>query len=208
MKHSTKHSINQVAAITALEEFLLDNDLPIELANAQADWWVDVGLEVASTDKRCLAFRTDSHCHIVSEVLGITLEQAQKITTPGSSSYTRDMTSHFTQVSGCRIAPGVRTRGECEVQYFQMYTTDKSLTYRVDGYHYGKFLTCDKIMKGKSTTYIQGLYELYVNAAETAYSLARIEVRVPIRFGCDVLPGIGEQVLRGSLVSFSGEEWW
>lgn len=208
VKHSTSHSCTGVAAVQALEVFLMDNDLPITLRDKTSNWWLDVGIEIASKDQHCLAFRTDSHCYFVQEILEIDEDRAKRITTPGSSKYTRDMTSHLTQVSGCRIAPGVRSRGQYGVVYMQLYTTDKSITYRIDGYHHGKFITAESILKGKATRYIDDLYKLYLNATETSHSLARVEVRVPIRFGCTVLPTLYQEMLENSLVVFPREEWW
>lgn len=208
MKHSTSHSVNEESATKALEKFLTDNDLPVELANERSDWWLDIGVELASKDQQCLAFRTDSHYHIVLALFGISEDHARRITKPGSSSYTRDMASHLPQVSGCRIAPGSRSRGPFDIQYFQLYTTDKSLTYRPDGFHHGKFITCDKILKGKSKEYIDKLYELYFNATKTTYSLARVEMRVPIRFGTEALVTLDSDLMYDSLVSFAPEEWW
>ena len=90
-----------------------------------------------------------------------------------------------------------------------MYTTDKSLTYRQDQGHYGKFITCAGILKGKSTGYIKSLYELYRNAIKGSHSLARLEVRVPLAKAAEVLLySIDEELLRHSLVSFPPEEWW
>ena len=89
-----------------------------------------------------------------------------------------------------------------------MYTTDKSLTYHQDKGHYGKFLTCVDILKGKAEKHIKSLYNLYQNAIDTTYSLAHIEVRVPVAAVKSVLLNVPGYLLQESLVSFSREEWW
>lgn len=126
------------------------NQMDPIIAQSHRCWWIDVGLEINSKkDEGCLAWRTDSHY------------QADRLTTPGSSKYTRDMASHLTEVSGCRIAPGFVSNTALSVRYFQAYTTDKSHTYRIDQGRYGKFITCDRILKGKDKDYLEGVYRLY-----------------------------------------------
>ncbi len=98
------------AAQAAMEHLCVMNFLD-EDAFLGGDWWIDVGLEISSSAKKCLAWRTDSHYHIVQEALEISGLHAARITRPGSSKYIRDMTSHLTSVSGCRISPGVRAQG-------------------------------------------------------------------------------------------------
>jgi len=209
VKHATSHSLRTRSARDALRTFLGQNHLEPAILDLDNSWWVDVGIEVDSKEKSCLAWRTDSHFHIVHQVMGLSEYRADKITTPGSSKYTRDMASHLTAVSGCRIAPGDRSRGPYDVQYLQMYTTDKSLTYRQDQGHYSKFITCTAILKGRAMGYIKSLYDLYRNAIKTSHSLARLEVRVPLAKADEVLlHSIDEDILRDSLVSFPREEWW
>ena len=89
-----------------------------------------------------------------------------------------------------------------------MYTTDKSLTYCQDKGDYSKFITCDGILKCKSTAYIKGIYELYHNTIKASHSLACLEVRVPLAKADKVLLySINKDLLWESLVSFPPEEW-
>lgn len=208
VKHSTTHSTTARAASEALSKFLTSNSLPIILLNAPHSWWLDAALEFNSKAGNCVAWRTDSHYHVVRAVTGISEYQAQRITKPGSSKYTRDMTSHLTQVSGCRIAPGAQARGPYDIAYIQMYTTDKSLTFRQDQGRYGKFITCERILKGKATAYIDQLYELYTHAIDNNYSLARIEIRLPLRHGYRALVSLDGNLIYNSLVSVPTDFWW
>ena len=109
VKHATSHSLQSRPARNALKAFLGQNDLDPAVLELDNSWWVDVGIEVDSKDKSCLAWRTDSHFHIIREAMGLSEYRADKVTTPGSSKYTRDMSSHLTDVSGCRIAPGAHS---------------------------------------------------------------------------------------------------
>ena len=208
VKDSTFHSMNEAAADQALEEFLDTESLDKDVIMASGSWWIDVGVQVTSSDKDCLAWRTDSHGLVMKEVCQISASHARRMTSIGSSQYTRDMTSHLPQVAGCRIRPGVQGQGPYEVAYLQMYGTDKSLTYRQDQGHHGKFITCRDVVKGKATDFINSLYSLYINAIDNNNAHARIELRVPVGFANRVLLNIDENVICGGLVSFPSVEWW
>jgi hypothetical protein len=183
------------------------------------DWWVDIGLEIASwidiglgPNKRkapqCLAWRTDSHHRIVKSTLAISTAAATRITRPGSSKYIRDMTSHLTAVSGCRISPGVRAEGPFQAKYLQLYTTDKSVTYHLEGAHCSKFIKGGDILKGKADDYCHDLYELYRQAAGKNHSLARAEIRVPIEHATRAMVNVHINTMRDCLVSFGRVVWW
>ena len=214
VKNSSVHPLDGNAASDALVTFLKENMLLDPEAEdlgqllGQGKWWVDVAVEVASEEERCLAWRTDSHYAVVERVTGISEHQAHRITSPGSSQYIRDMSIHLPAVSGCRISPGRHGRGTSGVEYLQMYTTDKSLIYRHDQGHHGKFVTCAELLESKGITFIDKLYNLYRNAADETHCHARLEVRVPLAHADTVLLSIDAKLLYDSLLSFSPRVWW
>lgn len=207
VKASNVHTPTRTAASESLQELFAANNLTAE-CQTEGHWWVDVGLELSSLERKCLAWRTDSHFSVVKHVLGIPDRTAERITQPGSSKYVRDMTSHLTAVSGCRISPGIRAQGPREAVYLQLYTTDKSITYRPEGAHFGKFLKGQDILKGKADDYCHDLYEVYREASEKNYSLARIEVRVPFSKAADVMSTVNVETFRRGLVSIDPVIWW
>ncbi|KAF9470635.1 hypothetical protein BDN70DRAFT_901951, partial [Pholiota conissans] len=207
VKGSSGHSVTADAATEAMDDFLLENSF-IDDALLTGDWWVDVGLEIASIDEQCLAWRTDSHYHVAKDALKITEHHARRITRPGSSKYIRDMTSHLPSVSGCRISPGVRAQGPYEALYLQTYTTDKAITYRPEGSHFGKFLRGEDIISGKADDYCRGLYDLYRQATDKNPSRARIELRVPMQHASRVLLDVDIDHFRDGLVIFDPIVWW
>ena len=208
VKDSTYHRVDDVSADEALDEFLTEQNLSRDEIMLTGSWWIDIGLQVVSSNKDCLVWRTDSHGRIVQDICEITADHAKRITSIGSKQYTRDIMSHLPQLSGCRIEPGVRGRGPYEVAYLQLYCTDKSLTYCQDQGRHGKFITCSDVVKGKADDFINNLYSLYINAIDNNYAQARMEVRVPIQFATYVLLGLEEDVIRGGLVSYPSVEWW
>ncbi|KAG5649046.1 hypothetical protein H0H81_006771, partial [Sphagnurus paluster] len=173
----------------------------------EGDWWIDVSIEVNSVVESCLAWRTDSHYHITKAACNLEEHVAQRITIPGSGSYARDLVSHMPAVSGCRIETSSRSRGPFQVAYLQAYTTDKSLTYRHDSGHHARFTTALEALTGKASSFVDSLYDLYNNAAETTSSLARLEVRVPLAQAALVLLDINEDLFHHSLISIPREVW-
>ncbi|KAG6906930.1 hypothetical protein DXG01_011320 [Tephrocybe rancida] len=209
VKHSSTHTMTPRNADNAFQTFLYDNSLAHDMiAQSDGKWWIDVGLEVISDKGNCLVWRTDSHHHVVQSLCGLQDRVAQRITSPGSSKYTRDMASHLPGVSGCRISPGPQARGEFSVSYLQMYMTDKSVTYKIEGSHYGKFLTCQEVLKGKAEEFLHNLYTLYAAARQEIFSLARVELRVPIEHATTVMMDVDDQLLRSSILSIPKDVWW
>lgn len=208
VKASTSHSLERHASEQALAAFLNSNNLDHQRMLLSGSWWVDVGIEINSVIDSCLAWRTDSHYHITKAACNLQDVVAERITTPGSGSYARDLVSHLPAVSGCRIATAARSRGPFQVAYLQAYTTDKSLTYRHDQGHHGKFTTTIKALTGAATKYINDLYDLYNDAADTTSSLARLEVRLPLKYAALALLNLQEDLFRRSLVAIPRHTWW
>jgi len=103
VKHSSSHA---PTTLDQLREFMDNNTLNYSrLRNAAC--FVDVVLTVVSNNGKCLAWQTISHFGLVCEVLGLSNQTAIWIMSLGSSKYTHDMTSHLSEVSEWRIAPGV-----------------------------------------------------------------------------------------------------
>ena len=209
VKASNVHRTSARWAQLSLNELFNKNSITVEAID-RGDWWVDVGVEISSGTEECLAWRTDHHVHIVEHVLSISASNAQRITSPGSSKYIRDLTSHLTAISGCRITPGVRAEGIHEAIYLQMYTTDKAVIYRPEGAHFGKYLTGREILENKADTYCRGLYDLYTDSAYKNNSHARIEVRVPYAHAADVLVDIPsvQELFISSLIRVPTVVWW
>lgn len=208
-KHGTQHSMDEASAEVALEEYLMDAKISIH-ATETGFWFIDVGVEYSAVDRpECLQWSTSSHFHVVREVLRIPDDHASRITRIGSTKYSRDVVSHLPAVSGCRIEPGVQAAGQFEVHYFQMYTTDKAITYNPEGGYHGKAITMDVAMgRSQPPPFLHGLYGVYNSAMGENASNARIEVRVPFRHATRALLHVDSHVVRNSLLSFRLDEWW
>lgn len=206
IKHATQHSMTQGAAAYAFEKMLSEAHIP-EGAVEGGSWWIDVGLEFCSAERRCLQWLTASHRNVAKDALGIDAPNATRITTLGSTKYSRDLASHLPAVSGCRIEPGNRAQGRYEAAYLQLYTTDKSVTYEPQTRQRAKAISV-RVAMGDPMSYIRALYEAYAEASQETHSNARIEVRVPAAFATDVLIDISHDAFRRSMLSFQTNEWW
>ncbi|KAF9033687.1 hypothetical protein BDP27DRAFT_1374978 [Rhodocollybia butyracea] len=130
---------------------------------------------------------------VVEEVLQIHSKDVVWITSLGSSKYSRDIVSHLLGVSGCQIEPGVRAAGAFEVVYFQLYSTDKALTYNPEGNHHGKFMSISEAMGVKQPApFITGLQKLFVEAMDMNTLNARIE---NVCWGFDGQYGVLQELL-------------
>ncbi|KAJ3494269.1 hypothetical protein NLJ89_g10846 [Agrocybe chaxingu] len=89
-----------------------------------------------------------------------------------------------------------------------MYGTEKSVVYRPDGVHYGKYITCEDVLKGKADDYIVNLYRVYGDAIDNNWAMARVEVRVPFRYAADVLLDIDDNLICSSLISVDPVAFW
>lgn len=208
VKHSSSHSPTALDAAYQLREFMESNNLNYRRLRRLPSCFVDVALSVVSDNGKCLAWQTTSHFGLVRKVLGVPNQTAVRITSPGSSKYTRDMTTHLPEISGWRIAPGVRAAGKYDCRYFQGYTTDKALTARSEKGRHAKYLECADVLKGKADAWVGSLYDLNINAITTNLSTARMEVRVPLSQAKYVLLDVDEDLLRTSLIKVHPVIWW
>jgi hypothetical protein len=207
VKNASYHYTDRDNADIALEELLDQNFLRLEDLNPDT-WYIDVGLEISSRDKRCLGWRTDSHSEILQELAEVAKEHADRVTNIKFANYFRDPASHLLGVSGFRLTPGVRARGAYETAYVNVYHTDKGVTSRQDRGHYGKFITTSQIFQGTAVKYAEDLYNLNTTSATSNYSCARAEIRIPLRYATEPMVYINHAVLQRSLVSLSPNEWW
>lgn len=207
-KHGTSHGLHAQGAREGLDDYLRENHIPRH-ATEIGKWWIDVGLVFRSDIGHCLQWRTDSHRYVYHFTSSTDVENATRVTLPGSSKYSRDMVSHLPLVSGCRVAPGVRAAGCHELQYFQLYTTDKALTYNPEGRNHGKTLKSTQALGSTHPTpFGDGLYKVYTDAITSNASHARLEVRVPYGRALDVLLFFPTGLMRNSLLSFTKTTWW
>jgi hypothetical protein len=208
-KSASRHSKSQDAAEVTLARYMQSVDIDLDTIRSRGKWWIDVGLEFSSEDGYCLQWKTTSHFHVMKEVLRITNANASRITTLGSTKYSRDVVSHLPAISGCRIEPGSNAKGPFEVEYAQVYPTEKALTFGPEGGFHGKAIMMKEAMGNtQPVPFLDSLYGLFGRAMNEISSKARIEVRVPIGHATTVFQGINDAVFLNAFAAFTRHELW
>lgn len=208
VKHSSFHHVDQDSAEFYLHDFVDDAKLSPDIFRT-GNWYIDVAIEISSEKGHCLQWNTSTHNEVVQQALHISDRDAARISNIGSSKYSRDLTSHLTDVSGFRISPGTRAQGEYEAVYIQAYTTDKAVVYNPDAGHYAKSLSMKEAMgPDQPPKTVEGIHTIYQEALQNNSSSARLEVRVPLKFAHHVLLQFDSQTLKKCLCSFNPRDWW
>ncbi|TEB22048.1 hypothetical protein FA13DRAFT_1714375 [Coprinellus micaceus] len=198
----------------AFRAFLDDHGLSEEALDEEPDnWFFDIGVEISSTNKDdSIAWRTDSHFHLLHEVCGIDHIHSKRLTSMGSTLYYRDFTSHLVDVAGCRVDTGVGpARGRLGILRMQAYQSDKSLTANPaegNGFH-AKHTTLSQLIDKNNPAFFDGIYKIYENSEQQGIiSNARIEVRLPYAFQ-HLFYGVGNEAdWRRWVVAIPCEAWW
>ena len=201
VKEGNRHNPNQADSQTALELFLADID------TNDGTWFVDVGLEI-SENAKVYQWRTDSHASVLQEVLGINRRQADSATNPSNWRYSRDMSSHILDLSGCRVDLTSGQKGPHMVEYTQLYTTDKAVVYHLERGRHSKVMTGHEAIRGKPPKFTEELYAVFFNSRNEVDCAARAELRVPLAQAASALLGISNAALSRSLVVYPRKIWW
>ena len=173
------------------------------------DWHVDVALEYIS-DGGVMHWRTDGHLHLVQHMLGVNDNNARRLTSTGSSCYSRDLAAQLEDVSGFRLTP--KTAGVATgVAYLNVYTTDKEPTYLADSGKYSKFITAAEALKaeaGQPIPFFERMAKVFRDAQRAGNGHARIEARVSLDRVAEYLRKLPNDLLCRSLLLFQRDIWW
>lgn len=203
----SQHSPNdEDEMLAALAEYLSIFD--VDLLDKRK-CWIDIGLEYRSPGN-VLQLRTDGHLHLVSEVLGLSSERdASRLTSVGSTLYSRDLAAQLDQISGFRLTTNTAGR-RSQVIYMNVYTTDKSPTYLVDNGKFSKYITATEVLNlkpGKDIPFVERMKTVYQDAALNADGHLRVEARVSLEKARECLLSLSRELLLRSVVSFPREVW-
>jgi hypothetical protein len=210
-KGATQHTPDFQPAKEALDHYLYDSDLNhFRMREAEGErWWIDVGMEVFSASGLCYSWSTPHHRLVIASVLGISIEEATRFASIYSSKYEFDSLHDLTHAGGCRVTPPVRSSGQAQAVYLQLYDTGKSLTFHRAGRTTGKEMSVEEALhRSQPNGFVKGLFNAFSEAAVKTPSNARIELRVPLENANQVLLSFDLEVLRDSLLQISMEDYW
>jgi hypothetical protein len=189
------------AAEDALSVLLTDLDHELLM---EPHCWVDVGLEL-SEPGFSYQWRTDAHSSIIHHFTCLTPLQAASYVNRPSRQYSKDISAGLMHISGFRGAFKLSHR---DPVYIQTYTTDKALIQQLDGGRHGLAMSGKQLMEGTPPEYMKNIFALYFDARENHDCAARIELRVPIRYGTRVALRFPVELARESILAFPREDWW
>jgi hypothetical protein len=107
MKHSTYHQVDVESAEYYLYDFVQSAQLSNEVPEV-GDWYINIGIKISSNQEECLQWTTATHYQVVQQALGISDQNAKRISDINPSKYSRDPVSHLTAIGGFHAIPGVR----------------------------------------------------------------------------------------------------
>jgi hypothetical protein len=201
VKEANRHNPNPHDAEVSLQRFLSDFD------TSSGSWFVDVGLEISERGKS-YQWRSDSHHVVFREALDLSEATAAAVSRRSNRAYFRDISSHLLDLAGCRVDLIPRFKGPHQIEYIQMYTTDKAIVHHLEKGRHTKYMSGPEALSGQPPKFIVELYQAFYNARDVLDCAARIELRVPLEASTEVLLGLSDQLLAQCLVVFPIRTWW
>ncbi|KAG8704322.1 hypothetical protein FRC08_002293 [Ceratobasidium sp. 394] len=168
---------------TAIKAVLHDL-VPAEFADDE--WYIDIATSLsgrlAGPDGFPVSLFVDSELHpeIINHFSGKPLGNCSTWVKKRSGGYQKDEVAHVGRFAGFRIT--FDTPGAYGIRYLQVYTTEKSVTYHVDGRKRAKRTSPHLVLKDWETErdqHFSPLAEAYFHAAASHPVAVRIESRVP-----------------------------
>lgn len=181
------------------------------------NWLVDVGTTISITDAddtpRCAFFRKDKHAEIIRHLTGKQADLCRRWVTSrnGLRCYSNDEIAHLGDIAGFRLDLNNDQPTEDGVYYIQVYSTEKSITYHLEGRSNAKRTSPKKILenwKKEWTNHFVPLQLAFIHAASTHDAAIRIESRVTLRGLPRVHARIPERHLRNWIVQIENTAYW
>ncbi|KDQ05984.1 hypothetical protein BOTBODRAFT_49618 [Botryobasidium botryosum FD-172 SS1] len=184
---------------------------------ADSQFYIDVAMEYSLPDST-VHWRTDCHTRLFAETLGHEIDHVRSSIEPGLEKvYFPDQTALLLDVAGARWNCTAH-RNDIGIVKFNVYTTDKTVSYMQDKGRWAKFVDPEKVIRqyvegsGRhaSSKFVKDMGVLYDTAREASQpGAARFEIRVPLRNLHLVLrEPLSDDLLLDSLVAFPSDVWW
>ncbi|EJF55644.1 hypothetical protein DICSQDRAFT_20297, partial [Dichomitus squalens LYAD-421 SS1] len=174
-------------------------------------WYVDVALEVHQPG-HVMQWLTDAHPRLIRHALPhVNATRARELTR--SKLYACDLSGHLTDLSGFRLEPrsyGTRDR----VTYANVYTTDKNVTYQLNGGLFRRHTSVD-LYPNKLDKLLQDIDAISTTFHDCAGGqgvlqdgAARFEVRVNIAYALFTHTTLPNDLIRHSVLPIPSRLWW
>jgi hypothetical protein len=176
-------------------------------------WYIDVAMEYR-LQEHVLHLRKDYHRHLIRHFLECTEQQLDRLMAPNSTRYQSDAVAQLEEFAGFRCNP--RTLGhEMGIVHFNVYTTDKSLTYhRTDDGRVSKFITARQVLSAPKDGYLKEIEKMYgtlrlaASADPPVEGHVRVEIRVKFERATMVLISLPDNLWGSMMIAHLCQEWW
>lgn len=187
----------------------------IDMARIDDDnWMVDVGLELHDP-KHVVHWSKSSHRAMLGYLLpSLSAEQVASLQR-NKKAFHLDNAAHLDDFAGFRCEPGKRARDEDNIEYINVYTTDKCATYQL---HKGiwRRRSCPDLLPNYLDKLLVDLDDMSRTYKACSGSdnhrsqdgSARLEIRVPLRKAERALCNVPRDMLQSWTFSIPERDWW
>ena len=176
-------------------------------------WYIDVAMEYRLRE-HVLHIRKDYHRHLIRHFLECTEQQLDRLMSPNTTRYKSDAVAQLEEFAGFRCNP--RTLGhDTGIVHFNVYTTDKSLTYyRTDDRRVAKFITAKQVLSAPKDQYLKEIEKMYSTlrlasaANPPVEGHVRVEIRVKIESATTVLTSLPDDLWGSMILAHDCQDWW
>ncbi|KAG8782048.1 hypothetical protein FRC12_021263 [Ceratobasidium sp. 428] len=154
------------------------------------EWFLDIATNIdvhVKTGRNgwtpwCLFVDSDLHPEILNHFTGLSIARCADIARGPNQGYEKDQVAHISRFAGFRAVFDEDDGAAEGLVYLQVYTSEKSLTYHLDGHKRAKRTSPHAVLsdwKVESSQYFQPLIDAFFDASGTHPVAVRIESRVP-----------------------------
>lgn len=170
-----EHNARTTAVRTVLRDFTPDEFEP-------GKWFIDLAMTLsAKRDQRsvCLFVNRQLHPEIIAHFTGIPVDRCARWVETNSGGYAPDEEAHLGYFAGFRMT--LDEPGQDDIYYLQVYTSNKSVTYHLDGQQIARRTSPQRILENwqaERRDYFLPFQNALINASRTHSVAVRFESRI------------------------------
>lgn len=179
-------------------------------------WYLDIATTVTVSDdedapSRCTFASATAHAEIINHFTGASRENCYGWVDGRAGCYARDEVAHLGAVAGFRFTYPSPVPDDCGVHYLQVYSTDKSVAYKVDAASKAKQTSPRQVLEDwdrEREHHFLPLQHAFTESSRTHGVALRFESRVSFEFYPQVHLRIPDETLRPWLYRLKNSTFW
>jgi hypothetical protein len=199
--------------VRAVESVLKDFDTADFLPGR---WYLDIATTVTFSDSEeapsdCAFASAGMHAEIIHHCTGASREDCYGWVDGRRGCYEKDEVAHLGDVAGFRFTYPRPVPEACGVHYIQVYSTEKSVTYRVDAASKAKRTSPREVLVDwdrERAHHFLPLQQAFKESSRTHGVAVRIESRVSFEFYPQVHMRIPDETIRLWLYRMTNSAFW